>query len=93
MLGRALSLRYLVSEPITLNVVLDNARTNMNALETIQLAARLQALEGSDDPVEVRTVPGRDAASVVSNTRGNSPDEFWVPDDTKVPEVVGETLR
>ena len=89
MLSQALGLRNLVSEPIALNVVLDNARTDMSALEAIQLAVRLQALEGSDDPVGVLAVPGRDAASAVSNTRGDRPGEFWVPDDTKVPQVVG----
>jgi len=92
MFEQALNLRNLLSKPTTLNVVLENAQTNMSTLEAIQLASRLRELEDSDDPVEARVVP-RQEASASGTARGDAPGDYWVPDARKLPEALEETLR
>jgi LCP family protein required for cell wall assembly len=92
MFSQALSPRNLLSNPATLNAVLENAQTNINAVEAIQLTGRLRALKDSGNPIESRIVPGQEARSA-SIARGDASGDYWVPDVRKLPDVLDETLR
>jgi LCP family protein required for cell wall assembly len=92
MFEQALGLRKQLSEPTTVKTLLENAQTNMNTLEAIQLAARLRELEDSDDPIEARVVP-RQEAGAADTARGDAAGDYWVPDASKLPGALEETLR
>jgi LCP family protein required for cell wall assembly len=90
--AQALDLRNLLSEPDTVKTVLENAQTNMNSLEAIQLAGRLRALKESDDPIEARMIPGRESGAV-GTSQEDAPGDYLVPDARKLPDTLAETLR
>jgi LCP family protein required for cell wall assembly len=92
MFAQALDLRNLLSEPSTVKTLLENAETNMNTLEAVQLAGRLRELEDSDDPIEARVVP-RQEAGAAGTARGGAPGDYWVPDARRLPDALEETLR
>lgn len=92
MLGQALGPRNLLSDPATLDVVLENAQTNISPPEAIQLARHVGALKNSGGAIEARVVPGREAAAA-GTALGDRPGGYWVPDGRRLPDALGDTLR
>jgi polyisoprenyl-teichoic acid--peptidoglycan teichoic acid transferase len=92
MLSQALSLGNLLSEPGTLNAVLENVRTNLGTLEAIQLVGRVRARKDSDDPIKAHMVPGREAGTA-DTVRGDGPGDYWIPDAHRLPDTLDQTLR
>lgn len=92
MLGQALGPRNLLSNPATLNAVIENAQTNLSPLEGVQLAGHIRALNDSGGAVESRVVPGREV-DMAAVARGGASDSYWVPDPRRLRKVLEQTLR
>lgn len=61
MFGQALGPSNLLEDPDTINAVIANTETNLNALEVVQLAGRIRALRDASS-VSQNTVAGQDGA-------------------------------
>jgi len=83
MFRQALAPRTLISNPTTLTTVLANTETNLSALEALQLAIRLKAMEDAGMSVQAGAVPGRETRT----------DAGLVPEEKGLHAVVEETLR
>ncbi len=82
MLGQALSLRNLAVNPASVGAVSRHARTNMSAVEAMQLAARLRVLSDSGLAAESGIMPGR-----------KGPEGQRLPDPDALPDAVARTLH
>lgn len=87
MLGQALSVENLLSDPATLNAVLDRSETNMSGLEAVQLAARLRALKSSGASLQTQVIPGQEGGVA------SQPGDQWVPDERELPDALKKTLQ
>jgi len=91
MFRQALDPRNLLSDPSTLNVVLEYSETNMSIVEVVQLVGLAKAAENSDVPVSRGTIAGRE--ETLYSKQKNTQITYWVPDDEKLSSVVKETVK
>lgn len=74
----------------TRRAVFENADTNMGAVELVQLAGRVRALENAGVPQESATIPGR-TKTAYSPSR-DEPVSYWVTDDRELQAVLRDTV-
>jgi len=91
MFRQALDPRNVLSDPSTLNVVLEYSETNMSIVEVVQLVGLAKAAENSDVPVSRGTIAGRE--ETLYSKQKNAQITYWVPDDEKLSSVVKETVK
>ena len=91
MFRQALDPRNVLSDPSTLNVVLEYSETNMSIVEVVQLVGLAKAAENSDVPVSRGTIAGRE--ETLYSKQKNTQITYWVPDDEKLSSVVKETVK
>jgi LCP family protein required for cell wall assembly len=89
MYRQALGPSNLLTNPSTLNVVLENTETNMSGVQVVQLAGRVRTLKDSGATMETGTVPGEEEAAQQEGVRVN----HWVPDARKLSDVLEKTVR
>jgi LCP family protein required for cell wall assembly len=86
-LRQAFEIRNLLSNPTTVYAVIKNTQTNMSSIETIRLAGYIRALDGSDAPLQMDTIPGREEGSA------DDAESQWVLNDRELPDTLQETLK
>jgi LCP family protein required for cell wall assembly len=89
MFRQALGPTSLLSNPNTLETLLQHVETNMGTVEVVQLAARAKALNDSGVSTETGMLPGRLGATYPG--QNNAQNRYWIPDTRKLPAVLKET--
>jgi LCP family protein required for cell wall assembly len=91
MFGQAFSVENLLSNPTTLNALLDHSQSNISGLEAIQFASRLRGLKNSGASVHAQVIPGQE--EVADSRQGYSTGDHWVPDAAKLRDALRGTFR
>ncbi len=91
MFGQALSVENLLSNPTTLNALLDHSQSNIRSLEAIQFASRIRSLKNSGASVHAQVIPGQE--EVTDSRQGYSTRNHWVPDAAKLRDALKGTFH